>query len=329
WVEKLARRLHAANARLRRSCLPGRRHRRLGAAAGAANTALLRFATHRASDILHYNTLPRTTRIRTTHMTNRKLSLIIGALLGSTFAAVPAMAADLLDVYRLAQQNDPEIAIAEGNFRAAAEASPQARAAYLPQISINGSYTLLNETDSTSDEVNFQDDGSVQVIPGIDSMRDSDGWNASLNLRQTIFNWSRVKEISRASADVARAEAEFTAAQQNLIVRVAERYFNLLAAQDSLEAARINREAIGQQLDQTRRRFDVGLIAITDVQESQAAFDQATAAMIAAERTLNTARENLRAIIGEYVDQVARPQADMPLASPQPAPAHEWLQRAP
>src|SRR5690606_27990771 len=145
---------------------------------------------------------------------------------------------------------------------------------------------------------------------------------------QTIFNWSRVKEISRASADVARAEAEFTAAQQNLIVRVAERYFNLLAAQDSLEAARINREAIGQQLDQTRRRFDVGLIAITDVQESQAAFDQATAEMIAAERTLNTARENLRAIIGEYVDQVARPKADMPLASPQPESADEWVQRA-
>src|SRR5690606_30549434 len=105
-------------------------------------------------------------RIRTTHMTNRKLPLVLGALLGGTFAAVPAMAADLLDVYQLAQQNDPEIAIAEGTFRAAAEASPQARAAYLPQVSVTGSYTLLNETDATSDEVNFQDDGSVQVIPG-------------------------------------------------------------------------------------------------------------------------------------------------------------------
>ena len=268
-------------------------------------------------------------------MKNMKISIFLGALLGSFASAAPAVAADLLDVYRLAQQNDPEIAAAEANYFAAAERSPQARAAYLPQLSASASYTITDETESTSDQVDFQDvDGnpatppSPIVIPQIESFRDGDGWDATLSLRQTIFNWATINQIQQASAEVARAEAEYRAAQQQLIIRVAENYFNLLGAKDSLEAAEINREAIGRQLDQAKKRFEVGLIAITDVQESQAAFDQATAEAIAAERAVNSARENLRAVIGEYVDDPAAPSAEMPLASPQPESAESWVEQA-
>lgn len=254
-------------------------------------------------------------------MKNIKISLVLGSLLGGFAAASPAIAADLLAVYQLAQQNDPEIATAEANYRAAAERSPQARAAYLPQITASAEY---GNTQSASDGEQF----FAGTIFRSDSESDTDTTSWSVDLRQTIFNWATVNQIQQASAEVARAEAEFRAAQQQLIIRVAESYFNLLAAQDSLAAAEVNKEAIGRQLDQAKKRFEVGLIAVTDVQESQAAFDQATAEAIAAERTVNSARENLRAVIGEYIDEPEAPTAAMPLVSPQPDSIDTWVTQA-
>ncbi len=254
-------------------------------------------------------------------MKNIKISLLLGTLLGSFAAASPALAADLLDVYRLAQQNDPQIAAAEATFRAAAERSPQARASYLPTIDASVNY---GRTNSTSEGEQFF---AGQIFPD-DSENESTSTSWSVNLRQTIFNWGTVNQIQQAAADVARAEAEYRAAEQQLIIRVAESYFNLLAAADSLEAATVNKEAIGRQLDQAKKRFEVGLIAITDVQESQAAFDQATAEAIAAERSVNSARENLRAVIGEYVNDPEAPTAAMPLVSPDPASAETWVTQA-
>lgn len=254
-------------------------------------------------------------------MKNIKIPLVLGSLLGGLTAACPAMSADLLDVYRLAQQNDPEIAIAEANFRAAAEASPQARASYLPQIEASVNY---GQTESTSIGEQFF---AGQIFPD-DSESESTTTSWTIGLRQTIFNWGTVNQIQQAAAEVARAEAEYHAAEQQLIVRVAEAYFELLAAKDSLEASRINKESIARQLDQAKKRFEVGLIAITDVQESQAAFDQATAEVIAAERTAFSARENLRAVIGEYVDDPAAPADNMPLASPMPESPDNWVEKA-
>lgn len=254
-------------------------------------------------------------------MKNIKISLLIGSFLGCLTAASPALSADLLDVYRLAQQNDPEIAIAEANYLAAAQAKPLARSQYLPQIGASVDY---GRSESTSVGEQFF---AGQIFPD-DSESESTSTSWGISLRQTIFNWGTFNEIQFATADVARAEAEFHAAQQQLIVRVAEAYFSLLAAKDSLEASQINKEAIGRQLDQAKKRFEVGLIAITDVQESQAAFDQATAEVIAAERTAFSARENLRAIIGEYVDDPQAPTAEMPLATPQPESPEQWVEKA-
>lgn len=254
-------------------------------------------------------------------MKNIKISLLVGSFLGGLTAASPAMSADLLDVYRLAQQNDPELAIAEANYLAAAQAKPLARSSYLPQVNAGARF---GTTETTTEGTQFF---AGTPLPN-DSSQESDGFSWNLELRQTIFNWGTFNEIQLAAADVARAEAEFHAAQQQLIVRVAEGYFNLLAAKDSLEASRINKEAIARQLDQAKKRFEVGLIAITDVQESQAAFDQATAEVIAAERTAFSARENLRAIIGEYVEDPAAPKAEMPLATPQPESPEEWVEKA-
>lgn len=251
----------------------------------------------------------------------KKLSSPLLAGLLTLGLALPAAAADLLEAYSLAKDNDPEIQAAEANYRAAQEASPQAWAGYLPQIS--GSYTLSNTDTDRSGEQFF----GGQTFPS-EYTEDSDNTQWSLNLRQTVFNWGSIKQIGKAKADVAKAEADYLAAQQTLIVRVSERYFDLLRALDSLEAARINREAIGRQLEQTKKRFEVGLIAITDVQESQAAYDQAMADEIAAERQISTARERLRVVVGQYIDNPAAPVQGMPLAKPEPADAASWVNMA-
>jgi len=112
------------------------------------------------------------------------------------------------------------------------------------------------------------------------------------------------------------------------MIRVAQRYFDVLAAEDVLTSIHANRLAIARQLDQAKQRFEVGLIAITDVQESQAAHDQAVADEIGAKRTLATAREFLREITGEYVTSLAAPTDQFPLVSPSPADEASWVDLA-
>jgi outer membrane protein len=105
---------------------------------------------------------------------------------------------------------------------------------------------------------------------------------------------------------------------------VAQRYFDVLAAEDTLKAAQANMEAFARQLDQADKRFEVGLIAITDVQEARAARDQASADVIAAKRSLSTAQEFLREITGGEVADLAEPKDDMPLQAPAPADEEKW-----
>ena len=194
-------------------------------------------------------------------------------------APVLASAESLLEVYQQALQSDPQVREAEANRDAAEEAAPQARGALLPQITATGSYE-----DSTSDGNNVfvqsvldANGNPVFVTQNTQRERDSEQKSWQVELTQTLFRWDQYVELKRSGKRVAQANANYEAAQQDLIVRVAERYFNVLAAQDSLSAASASKRAIARQLDQAKQRFDVGLIAITDVQESQAAYDQAIA----------------------------------------------------
>jgi len=134
--------------------------------------------------------------------------------------------------------------------------------------------------------------------------------------------------LRQADKQVAQAEADYRAAQQDLMIRVATTYFDVLAAQDSLESEQAAKEAIGRQLEQATKRFEVGLIAITDVQEAQSGFDQAIAAEILAKRNLATAKEFLREIIGETPTELWGPQEEIPLISPAPAIEAEWVDMA-
>jgi len=146
-----------------------------------------------------------------------------------------------------------------------------------------------------------------------------------LTLKQNVFSWSNWMTLKAASAQVAEAEATYQAAQQQLILRVATAYFNVLTAEDTLEADQAALEAISRQLDQATTRFDVGLIAITDVEDAKAARDTAAATVIADKRALATSEDQLQEITGEKYDRLAKPGIDMPLLNPEPADESRWV----
>lgn len=245
--------------------------------------------------------------------------------------------ASLLEIYQQALQSDPRIHEAEARRLAALEAEPQARGVLLPQVTASADWTkATSDGAGTDNDIDFIDHDNDPVTPDIlqitpvtfssESRDTTKRWQVSL--RQTLFRWDQIVGMRRADKLVARAEADREAAQQDLVIRVGQTYFNVLAAEDRLTSTHANRQAISRQLEQAKQRFDVGLIAITDVQESQAAYDQAVADEIGAKRVLATAREFLREITGEFVSELSAPGDEFPMRTPNPASEKDWVDLA-
>lgn len=245
-------------------------------------------------------------------------------------ASAGAGAADLITVYQRALQNDPQIREADALRLASRESKPQALAALLPQFEANGSYTKFDEDSGRTQftRIDPSNPNSELVPINVTSTSDITAKQYDLTLRQTLFRWDQWMTLRRADAEVAQAEADYLFAQQDLIQRTSVRYFDVLAAQDTVDAAQAALDAFARQLEQANKRFEVGLIAITDVQEARAAHDQAAAALIAAKRSLATARELLRELTGESFDTLATPVDDLPLKSPEPANEEQWVNTA-
>lgn len=244
------------------------------------------------------------------------------ACLVSLFAASSAYAQEgLLEIYQRAMVNDPSIREAEANYLAELEARPQARSSLLPSLSLGG-----NNSGSFSQSTAGVGFAGFQL--GSSSETTSDNYGLDISLSQSVFNMSRIRTLKQADKLVAKAEIDYENAKQDLMIRVAEAYFNVLGAEDLLAAEVASREAIARQLEQAQRRFEVGLIAITDVQQSQAAFDNAVAVEIGAQRTLATTQEFLREIIGDYVSELDSPTDELPLLPPDPATPDQWVDAA-
>ncbi|MCZ8132174.1 MAG: TolC family outer membrane protein [Steroidobacteraceae bacterium] len=255
----------------------------------------------------------------------RSASFVVRATLTGLLAASPpglAAAADLAEVYQRALRNDPQLREAEALRLAAREARPQALASLLPQLSASGGY---EQSENDGNRLEFDATGNAAPFA---SASDLDVRTWQVQLRQTIFRWDQFATFRRAGVEVAQAEVDFRAAQQDVILRTAQAYFNVLAARDTLDAAEAAAEAISRQLEQAEKRFEVGLIAITDVQEAKAAADQANATVIGAKRALATAREQLRELTGDAFDELEKPGDDMPLVSPDPASEDDWVKAA-
>ncbi|TLY69066.1 MAG: hypothetical protein E6K45_02240 [Gammaproteobacteria bacterium] len=240
------------------------------------------------------------------------------ALMLLTLSGVAA-SKDLAGVFEDAVHNDPVIRQADANRLAAREARPQAWAQVLPQLTGTASATR-DHNSGYQDEI-FAPPTVQRFLTTTDTTTQK--W--AVNLEQSLFSWEKWMTLKEAGREVAQAEANYQAAEQQLILRVAQGYFSVLAAVDGLEANQASLEAISRQLDQANKRFEVGLIAITDVQEAKAARDTAAAAVIAAKRTLATSEDQLLEITAQKYDHLSRPGADMPLKSPDPADESRWV----
>jgi outer membrane protein len=248
----------------------------------------------------------------------------IGLALLSLSAAATVSAADLLSVYQDSLANDPAIREADANRLATREGRPQALAALLPQLSGQASLTRGEQDQAQTTVQNVTADG-VPVIVQRQVHTEPDTRTWAINLRQNVFSWSNWASLRAANYQVAQAEADYQTAEQDLIARAAARYFAVLSAQDTVEARQAALDAFSRQLDQANKRFEVGLIAITDVQETKSARDQAAADVIAAKRQLATAEEQLREVTGQKYDRFARPGATMPLKTPDPNEEQKWV----
>ena len=242
-----------------------------------------------------------------------------------------APAKDLIGVFEDALHNDPVIRQADANRLAARESKPQALAALLPQL--NGTAGITRDHSSGFQTQIFQVSAPnaapnaplqfVEARTGDQIDNTIQQW--ALNLRQNVFSWSNWMALKAASHEVAQAEANYAAAEQQLILRVSQAYFAVLTAYDTLQADQTALEAISRQLDQANKRFEVGLIAITDVEDAKAAHDSAASTVIAAKRTLATSEYQLQEITGQQYDALAKPGPDMPLNNPEPADQDRWV----
>ena len=213
-----------------------------------------------------------------------------------------ALGSTLTDLYDLAKQSDPQLRGAVAALEATREGSKQSRAVLYPDIRLTANIAENDEDSSPS--------------------YSSDGW--TLSLTQPIYRRDRRIAVNQSDIATRQAELDFSAAEQSLIVRLSERYFDVLAAIDNLEFAQAEKKAIGRQLDQTKQRFEVGLIAITDVHEAQARFDLAVAQEIVAQNGLANARITLREVTGSFSGELEPLSETVPLIPPQPADVERW-----
>jgi outer membrane protein len=237
-------------------------------------------------------------------------TLIAGAACGA------AQAADLLSVYRDAVVADAQFASAKASLEAGREQLPQGRAGLLPAIGLSAN-TTWNELD-----VSVRSSPPISISPKYNS----NGWTASLS--QPIFRLQNLASYRQASFAVAQSEGQFVQARQNLILRVAQAYFDVILAEDTLATNRAQKTAIAEQLAAAKRNFEVGTATITDSQEAQARYDLATAQEIAADNDLQAKREALRAIIDKEPEALKHLRPDAQIGRPQPDDIGKWTEQA-
>jgi outer membrane protein len=220
-------------------------------------------------------------------------------------AAGAAGAVDLQTVYEHALTADPSMQQAEALHMASRETRTQAILDMLP---------LDTNVSKTWNGVN-SNNAATPIL-------------GNLSLQVNLFSWDKWIALKQANTIVAQGEANYMAARQDLISRVAQQYFAVLAANDTLAAQASALQSVTRQLEQAERRFEVGLIAVTDVQIARASRDSSAAAVIAAKRVVANAEEQLRATTGEKYNRLAEPGDTMPLLTPDPASEDAWVSTA-
>lgn len=247
-------------------------------------------------------------------MCPRQSAIHLSVLFGLLCSGGQAVSADLLQVYREALVNDAQYAAARATADAGREKLPQGLAGLLPTLGATAN-TVWNDNKYR-----------VDSQPQWQKEYNTHAYNVSLT--QPLFRWQNVVQYGQAKWQVAQTEANFAQASQDLILRVAQAYFDVLNAQENLKAVRANKQAIAQQLEQARKNFEVGTATITDTHEAQSRFDLASSQELAAENDLEVKRYALRVIVGKDMGELSRLRQEATLLPPQPAVMDKWVEAA-
>ncbi len=245
----------------------------------------------------------------------KTLSLMMAGTLAAGLTGA-AWGADLLSVYRDAVAYDAQFAAARAAVEAGREKLPQGRAGLLPTVGLSSNTTWNRQSTDVRSE----------PPTSTDTRYNSNGWAVSLT--QPLFRWQNWVAYTQSELAVAQAEAQFSLAKQDLIVRAAQAYFDVLLAQDTLATARAQKVAITEQLESAKRNFEVGTATITDTHEAQARFDLTSAQEIAAENDLAVKRQALRAVIGKEPEGLKNLRQGVQLMRPQPDDIGKWVEMA-
>jgi len=221
---------------------------------------------------------------------------------------------DLLTLYREALANDAVLASARALQLATQERVPQARAALLPNLGASARYDYNVYRSSTSGLPSISSNYSV--------------YGGGLDLTVPLYRPQDWTALDQAKLTVLQSEAQLAQSQQDLALRVANAYFNVLAARDQLIALVASKQATGEQLQQARREFEVGTKTIIDTNEAQARFDQIAAQEQVALGTLLVRRSELQVIIAREPDTLAPLRERPNLNAPLPPDINAWVQAA-
>lgn len=233
-----------------------------------------------------------------------------------------ARADNLTDIYQLALVNDPTLQAAEASYNANSEIKTQALSQLLPQVTASASYT---ESDQDSESLRYFS-ADIPFASNFNTENETESY--SISLTQNVFNLQAFFAFKQSKALSKQAELQFAIDQQSLIIRAAEAYFDVLRGRDNLISSLAEEKAIKQQLEQTQQRYDVGLIAITDVHEARAAFDLAVANRLTEEVNLGIAYENLTALTGQQHTNLYNLSSEFVTRKPQPETPEAWVEFA-
>lgn len=243
----------------------------------------------------------------------------LGASSGSGVLDDASDSDSLKQVYEAALRSDHTLAAAQATYRAGLEEEVLGRAGLLPQIRVSGSYE-----DSFTEARGEFPIGSEALVPNLTDT-DRETLTFAFTLNQPLFDLPAWFRFQRGRTLSKQAEATFAIAQQELIQRVAEAYFNILRARANLDAAKALEIALQSQLEQARQRFEVGMNTITDVKEAEAAYDTAVAERLATEGEIDIALEQLSVLTGRRHRAVWHLEEDFPVVDPEPADSDEWV----
>ena len=255
------------------------------------------------------------------YVTRRTVSAVI---VGTLLTAAPLVSSEsLLDIYEIALDNDAQLKAETAQYRADLELKTLALAPLLPQVR-TGASRSIRDSENTRLSITDFENGQV-VIQDQTSGSRTETTSYDINLSQKLFDLSAWFDWKAGNERSKQAEATLAAAQQNLIVRVSEAYFGVLRAQDNLLAARAQERALARQLEQTRQRFNVGLIAITDVYEAEARYDLAGVTQIIEENNVAVARERLSVLTGQNHGQLLLLSDEFTPEAPIPSDRSAWV----